>query len=95
MLVFCAQQRIACRCPRTPMDSAEHTVSRHGPTRAPSPTHASAGDIETDTQRGMLSRILESATCVQRFDDSLNSAIRITYRISLRSSSLWEPDIHC
>jgi hypothetical protein len=33
----------------------------------------------------------ETATCVQRFDDSLNSAIRITYRISLRSSSLREP----
>ena len=32
-----------------------------------------------------------SAMCVQRFDDSVNSAIRITYRISLRSSSLWEP----
>ena len=29
--------------------------------------------------------------CVQRFDDSLGSAIRITYRISLRSSSLREP----
>jgi hypothetical protein len=29
--------------------------------------------------------------CVQRFDDSRRSAIRITYRISLRSSSLWEP----
>ena len=34
---------------------------------------------------------LKSAMCVQRFDDSLNSAIRITYRISLRSSSLREP----
>ena len=32
-----------------------------------------------------------SAICVQRFDDSLNSAIRTTYRISLRSSSLREP----
>jgi hypothetical protein len=32
-----------------------------------------------------------SAMCVQRFDDSLSSAIRITYRISLRSSSLREP----
>ena len=31
------------------------------------------------------------AICVQRFDDSLNSAIRTTYRISLRSSSLREP----
>ena len=37
------------------------------------------------------SRVTESATCVQKFDDSLNSAIRITYRISLRSSSLREP----
>jgi hypothetical protein len=32
-----------------------------------------------------------SAICVQRFDDSLSSAIRITYRISLRSSSSREP----
>jgi hypothetical protein len=31
------------------------------------------------------------AMCVQRFDDSLNSAIHITYRISLRSSSMPEP----
>jgi hypothetical protein len=29
--------------------------------------------------------------CVQRFDDSRSSAIHITYRISLRSSSLREP----
>jgi hypothetical protein len=50
-----------------------------------------AESIETDTQRSMLRRTLHSATCVQRFDDSLNSAIRMTYRISLRSSSLWEP----
>ena len=31
------------------------------------------------------------AICVQRFDDSRNSAIHTTYRISLRSSSLQEP----
>ena len=36
-------------------------------------------------------RVTGSAMCVQRFDDSRNSAIRITYRISLRSSSLQEP----
>ena len=29
--------------------------------------------------------------CVQNFNDSRSFAIRITYRISLRSSSLWEP----
>eukprot|EP01136_Pigoraptor_vietnamica_P002239 Opistho-1_new@29932 len=33
----------------------------------------------------------ESAICVQRFDDSLSSAIHITYRSSLRSSSMHEP----
>jgi hypothetical protein len=32
-----------------------------------------------------------TAMCVQRFDDSRNSAIHTTYRISLRSSSLREP----
>ena len=32
-----------------------------------------------------------SAMCVQNLDDSRGLAIRITYHISLRSSSLWEP----
>ena len=32
-----------------------------------------------------------NAICVQSLDDSLNSAIHITYHISLRSSSLREP----
>src|SRR6185369_736261 len=39
----------------------------------------------------MPARILAGAMCVQRFDDSLDSAIHITYRISLRSSSMPEP----
>ena len=39
----------------------------------------------------MLSGVPGSAMCVQRFNDSRNSAIHITYRISLRSSSLQEP----
>ncbi len=42
------------------------------------------------TLKQAYSRSLESARCVQRFDDS-RSAIRITYRISLRSSSSQEP----
>ena len=46
----------------------------------------------TDTQMTMLSGTKPaSAMCVQSFDDSRDRAIRITYRISLRSSSLWEP----
>ena len=44
-----------------------------------------------DTEIGMLVAEANSAICVQNFDDSLNSAIHITYRISLRSSSLREP----
>ena len=47
--------------------------------------------VSTDTETGMLPGVPGSAICVQKFDDSLNSAIRITYRISLRSSSLREP----
>ena len=47
--------------------------------------------VSTDTKTGMLPGVPGSAICVQKFDDSLNSAIRITYRISLRSSSLREP----
>ena len=39
----------------------------------------------------MPSGVPEGAMCVQRFDDSRNSAIHITYRISLRSSSMPEP----
>ncbi|SRR6266487_599035 len=39
----------------------------------------------------MPNGIPKGAMCVQRFDDSLNSAIHTTYRISLRSSSMPEP----
>ena len=44
-----------------------------------------------DSQTGILCGIPQSAMCVQRLDDSRNSAIHITYRVSLRSSSLREP----
>lgn len=44
-----------------------------------------------DARTGMPLGMPRGAMCVQRFDDSLNSAIRITYRISLRSSSMPEP----
>ena len=47
--------------------------------------------VKTDAQTGMLSGIPKSAMCVQRFDDSRNSAIHNTYRVSLRSSSIQEP----
>ena len=44
-----------------------------------------------DAQTGMLPGYPESAICVQRFDDSLNSAIHTTYRNWQRSSSRQEP----
>jgi hypothetical protein len=46
---------------------------------------------DNDARTGMPPGIPRGAMCVQRFDDSRNSAIRITYRISLRSSSMPEP----
>ncbi len=39
----------------------------------------------------MPAGIPTGASCVQRFDDSRNYAIHITFRNSLRSSSLREP----
>ncbi len=44
-----------------------------------------------DTRPDMLHHYCCSAICVQRFDDSLGCAIRITYRSSQRSSSVHEP----
>ena len=48
-------------------------------------------DDFTDAQTGMPFGIPKGAMCVQRFDDSRNSAIHNTYRVSLRSSSMQEP----
>ena len=47
--------------------------------------------VFNDARTGMPRGIPRGAMCVQRFDDSLNSAIHTTYRISLRSSSMREP----
>ena len=44
-----------------------------------------------DARTGMPIGMPKGAMCVQRFDDSLNSAIHITYRVSLRSSSTGVP----
>mmetsp|Transcript_18142 Transcript_18142/g.23487 ORF Transcript_18142/g.23487 Transcript_18142/m.23487 type:complete len:140 (-) Transcript_18142:2618-3037(-) len=47
--------------------------------------------VQQTLQQAYSQEYSGSARCVRTFDDSLDSAIRITYRISLRSSSLWEP----
>ena len=46
---------------------------------------------DNDARTGMPAGIPAGAMCVQKLDDSLNSAIHIIYRISLRSSSMPEP----
>ena len=55
------------------------------------PAHTGVCRFLNDAQTGMLPGYPESAICVQRFDDSLNSAIHTTYRNWLRSSSMHEP----
>ncbi len=67
---------------------------RLGRVRARSGTDAQhQAELEgvNDARTGMPHGIPRGAMCVQRFDDSLNSAIHTTYRISLRSSSMPEP----
>ncbi len=58
---------------------------------SPAPRTGRAGGSSGDAQADMPSGQASGATCVQKLDDSRNSAIHTTYRISLRSSSLREP----
>ena len=77
------------RCTRS-MGTPEHSESAP----PPNPFHGGGrgGEWCQQTLRQACSQEYPgSARCVQNFDDSLDSAIRITYRISLRSSSMWEP----
>ena len=76
---------------RSPLESAasQREASDHAPSIDPRSDRARGGWWRhwrkcTSSGRG-------SAICVQSLDDSLNSAIRTTYRISLRSSSLLMP----
>ena len=59
-------------------------------TRDPIESHRSVCMFH-DTQTDILNGDPKSAICVQRFDDSHHSAIHITYRNWLRSSSIHEP----
>ena len=62
-----------------------------GPVREDGAHHRAGLQGRNGARTGVPPGIPGGAMCVQRFDDSLNSAIHITYRISLRSSSLPEP----
>ena len=85
--------------PRPPARTLLHARARARQGRAPPPGRATprrltAASVEWSLQalkQACSQGYPESAICVQSLDDSLDSAIRITYRISLRSSSLREP----
>lgn len=71
-------------------------TSRH-PVRRPGPQHCveSGHSLPADQRNGRSDRraagLTDGAICVQRLDDSLNSAIHTRYRSSRRSSSMHEP----
>ena len=53
--------------------------------------HSGESEVVYDSQTGIPYNCSYGARCVQRLDDSQIRANRITFRISLRSSSLQEP----
>ena len=87
---------VSCETPKALLSSVAEVCVVYITQTTPTPSYQSIfydqkisdGDEQTLQQTYSSKR---SASCVQSFDDSLDSAIRMTYRISLRSSSLWEP----
>ena len=81
--------------PRPPVTPITSRCYRGEQTRLASPSvESSRGCSSIRTRRSAeraSTEVREGAMCVQRLDDSLNSAIRTTYRSSLRSSSKHEP----
>ena len=80
------------RLASTRQQGGPQSAAPHSSAGAKRRTSARGGEWGEQTLQQACSQAYPgSAMCVQNFDDSLNSAIRITYRISLRSSSLREP----
>ena len=88
-----------CRKPTPKIRSRDRSTSgnlaalkqRRDPVVTPSALIQNADGWRLNRHSKRRAVLAYSAICVQKLDDSLNSAIRITYRISLRSSSLREP----
>ena len=70
---------------------AQPNARQRPPPDAPPLGGRHRGGVGTPLEGTYFQAKLGNAMCVQSLDDSLNSAIHITYRISLRSSSLREP----
>ena len=71
-----------------------HSLPATAGGRDASTPHTQVRWVISDTQTDMLLGEPKSAICVQRFDDSLNSAIHTSYRRWLRSSSMRDQEIH-
>ena len=88
---FEANQLESAHCPATEFQgTGSDCTKQRAPGRLKTTTPKRARG-ENDAETDMLLGIPRSAICVQRFDDSLNSAIHTTYRVLLRSSSIHEP----
>ena len=88
-----AGQRLGDSQPRPPVTPITSRCDRGEPPRVA--LSGKQPELLRQTTRRSAERasteVREGAMCVQRLDDSLNSAIRTTYRSSLRSSSKHEP----
>lgn len=82
-----ARQKNA-RTPQGPTPAAAARAPAAPAKDAPRARAARRGGLETSLEYRYFQAKLGNAICVQSLDDSLNSAIHITYHISLRSSSL-------
>ena len=93
MSLFSLSDRTACTN-SVGSSASSTTTSRDTPasvTPQRRPNERACSTSKSDTQTDMLLGEPKSAICVQRLDDSLNSAIHTTYRSWLRSSSMREP----
>ena len=80
-----------CCAAKPERPAANHFKASLWATKDKNAQHQAKLEGTNDARTGMPFGIPKGAMCVQRFDDSLNSAIHTTYRISLRSSSMPEP----
>ena len=88
-----AEPAPGAHAPHSPASAsdAQPNPRQRPPPAAPPRGGRHRGGVGTPLEGTYFQAKLGNAMCVQSLDDSLNSAIHITYRISLRSSSLCEP----
>ena len=76
---------------RSTAATSRHPVGRPGPRHCVGSGHGLPADQGNGRSDRRAAGLTDGAICVQRLDDSLNSAIHTRYRSSRRSSSMHEP----